>query len=154
MSAEVRLGELGLVLPPPAVPIASYVTFVRTGDLAYTYGHGPQRADATWVTGRVGEDLDLVEARAAARLTGLGLLATLREHLGSLDEVVRVVRVSGMVNCTSDFADHMDVIDACSDLFVDVFGETGRHVRSVVGVASIPLNLPVEIEMIVEVRRR
>ena len=154
MSAEARLGELGLELPPPREPIASYVTFVRTGNLAYTAGHGPQRADGSWITGRVGEALDIDEACEAARVTGLGLLAILRESLGSLDEVAQVVKVAGIVNCTTDFTDHMVVINACSDLLTEVFGDAGQHARSVTGVGSLPLNLPVEIEAIVEITSR
>ncbi len=152
MSAEVRLRQLGLVLPSAAEPIASYVTFVRTGNLAYTSGHGPMRADGSWIRGRVGEDLDVDEAREAARLTGLGLLATLRNNLGSLDEVIQVVKVLGMVNCTPEFTDHSSVVNGCSDLMAEVFGEAGRHARSAVGVGSLPMNIPIEIEAIVEVR--
>ncbi len=152
MSAEARLKELGLVLPSPPDPIASYVTFVRTGNLAYTSGHGPMRADGSWMTGKVGEDLDTDEASEAARVTCLGLLATLRKNLGSLDEVVRVVKVLGMVNCTTDFTDHPAVINGCSDLLADVFGEAGRHARSAVGLGSLPMNIPVEIEAIVEIQ--
>ena len=151
MSAEVRLRELRMVLPSPSEPIASYVTFVRTGNLAYTSGHGPMRADGSWITGKVGEDLDVDEAREAARVTGLGLLATLRNGLGSLDEVVRVVKVLGMVNCTPDFTDHPAVINGCSDLMAEVFGQAGQHARSAVGVGSLPMNIPVEIEAIVEI---
>ena len=152
MSAEVRLRELELVLPSAAEPIASYVTFVRTGNLAYTSGHGPMRADGSWIRGRVGADLDVDEARAAARVTGLGLLATLRNNLGSLDEVIQVVKVLGMVNCTPEFTDHSTVVNGCSDLMAEVFGEAGRHARSAVGVGSLPMNISVEIEAIVEVR--
>ena len=151
MSAEVRLRELRLVLPSPTEPIASYVTFVRTGNLAYTSGHGPMRADGSWIKGKVGQDLDVDDAREAARVTGLGLLATLRNNLGSLDEVVRVVKVLGMVNCTPDFTDHPAVINGCSDLMAEVFGDAGKHARSAVGVGSLPMNISVEIEAIVEI---
>ena len=152
MSAEVRLNELGLELPPPPEPGASYITFVRTGNLVYTSGHGPKRADGSSITGKVGVVLDADEAHEAARLTGLALLATLRDNLGSLDEVVRVVKVLGMVNCTTDFTDHGAVINGCSDLLIDVFGEAGRHARSAVGVGSLPSDIPVEIEAIVEIQ--
>lgn len=152
MSAEVRLTELGLVLPSPAEPIASYVTFVRTGNLAYTSGHGPMRADGSWITGKVGQELDVDDAREAARVTGLGLLATLRSNLGSLDEVVRVVKILGMVNCIPDFTEHSAVINGGSDLMAEVFGDAGQHARSAVGVGSLPMNIPVEIEVIVEIR--
>jgi len=152
MSAESRITELGLVLPEPPAPMASYVTFARTGSLAYTSGHGPLHRDGSWVIGKVGRDLDVEEAAEAARITGLGLLATLRHHLGSLDEVIRVVKLLGMVNCTADFTDHPAVINGCSDLLADVFGDAGRHARSAIGVASLPMNTAVEIEAIVEVR--
>ena len=152
MSAEQRLSELGLELPSPPEPIASYVTFARTGNLGYTSGHGPLRADGTWITGRVGEDIDTEAANEAARIVGLGLLATLRNNLGSLDEVARVVKVLGMVNCTADYGDQPAVVNGCSDLFFEIFGEAGRHARSAVGVGSLPMNLPVEIEAIVEIR--
>ena len=150
MSVEDRFEELGLVLPTPPEPIASYVTFTRTSNLAYTSGHGPLKADGSWIVGKVGVEIDADEAREAARVTGLGLIATLRRHLGSLDEVGRVVKVLGMVNCTPDFVDHSSVIDGCSDLLVEVFGEAGRHARSAIGVGSLPMNIPVEIEAIIE----
>ncbi len=152
MSAEARLSELGLALPEVPTPMASYVTFVQTGSVAYTSGHGPLRTDGSWVTGQVGTELTVDEGTEAARLTGLGLLATLRHHLGSLDRVARVVKVLGMVNTAPGFTRHPEVINGCSDLFLDVFGDTGRHARSAVGVASLPMNIPVEIEAIVEVR--
>ena len=150
MSAESRLVELGIVLPSPPKPIGSYVTIATTGNLAYTAGHGPLRADGSLVKGRVGVDLDVDAARDAARLTGLALLATIREHLGSLDRVVRVVKVLGMVSAAEDFQDHPAVINGCSDLFFEVFGEAGRHARSAVGMGSLPGDIPVEIEAIIE----
>ena len=150
MSAEARLQELGLELPEPPDPVASYVTFVQTGNLVYTSGHGPLLSDSGFVTGKVGIDLDVDAGREAARITGVGLLATLRHNLGSLDRVARIVKILGMVNCPSEFTDHPTVINGCSDLFVDVFGEAGRHARSAVGVGSLPMNIAVEIEAIVE----
>ena len=150
MSADERVEELGLVLPSPPEPIASYVTFARTTNVAYTSGHGPLRPDGSWVVGKVGAEIDVAEATEAARITGLGLLATLRIHLGSLDQVSRIVKVLGMVNCTPDFVDHSMVIDGCSDLLAEVFGEIGRHARSAVGVVSLPMGIPVEIEAIIE----
>lgn len=150
MSAEERLVELGIELPKPPSPIASYVTIATTGNLAYLSGHGPWRPDGTLVQGRVGADLDLAEAREAARLVGLGLLATMRTGLGSLDRVTRVVKVFGMVSCVPGFEDQAQVVNGCSDLFVEVFGERGRHARSAMGAGSLPLNIPVEIEAIVE----
>lgn len=124
MSADERIQELGLVLPSPPEPIASYVTFTETGNVVYTSGHGPLRADGTWVVGRVGDDLTVEEAAEAAaeaaRVTGVGLIATLRNHLGSLERVVRVVKLLGTVNCVPDFVDHPTVIIGCSDLLAEV----------------------------------
>lgn len=150
MSAEARLEKLGLTLPPAPTPVASYVTITSSGSVAYTAGHGPLRADGSLIVGKVGLDLDVAAAQEAARVTGLGLLATIRGYLGSLDRVVRVVRVFGMVNATPDFGEHPAVIDGCSNLLVSVFGEAGRHVRSAVGMGSLPGNIPVEIEVVVE----
>jgi enamine deaminase RidA (YjgF/YER057c/UK114 family) len=150
MNAEARLAELGLVLPDPPKPVASYVTIAHCGSVAYTAGHGPLRRDGSLVTGKVGRDLDTATAKDAARLTGLALLATIRADLGSLDRVVHVVKVLGMVNATPEFGDHPEVINGCSDLFVDVFGEAGRHARSAVGVGSLPGGIPVEIEVVFE----
>lgn len=150
VSAEARLVELGIELPQTPQPIASYVTFATTGNVAYLSGHGPWRLEGTLVKGRVGADLDLAEAREAARLVGLGLLATMRAGLGSLDRVTRVVKVLGMVNCVPEFEDQAMVVNGCSDLFVEVFGERGRHARSAMGAGSLPLNIPVEIEAIIE----
>jgi enamine deaminase RidA (YjgF/YER057c/UK114 family) len=150
MSAEARLIELGIVLPPAPSPVASYVTIAETGNVAYTAGHGPLRADGTMIVGRVGEDLDVDEAREAARVTALGLLATIRQHLGSLDRVTRVVKILGMVNAVPDFGEHPAVINGCSDLFVEVFGPRGVHARSAVGMGSLPGRIPVEIEVVVE----
>jgi enamine deaminase RidA (YjgF/YER057c/UK114 family) len=152
LSIDARIEDLGLVLPTPPEPIASYVTFTRTGNVAYTSGHGPLRPDGTWIVGRVGADMNLEEAAEAARVTGLGLLATLRNHLGSLDLVSRIVKLLGMINCTRDFVDHPSVMNGCSDLLAEVFGDDGRHARSAVGVASLPMGIPVEIEVIVETR--
>lgn len=148
---ERRLVALGIELPPPPQPAANYVTFVRAGDLAYTSGHGPRRADGSFVTGRLGDDLDVAAGVEAARLTGLGLLATLRHELGTLDRVSRIVKVLGMVACTPDFGHHPTVINGCSDLLVAVFAERGRHVRSAVGMASLPFGTAVEIEVVVQV---
>ena len=147
-----RIAELHLELPDPPRPLGSYLTLVRTGPLAYTSGHGPIRIDGSLVTGRVGLEVSTEEAREAARLTGLGLLATLREHLDSLDSVASVIKVLGMVNCDPDFTDHPAVINGCSDLLVEVFGESGRHARSAVGVGSLPMNIPVEIELIIQLQ--
>ena len=128
-----------------------YKPIVITGNLAYLSGHGPLKPDKTLMTGRVGADLSLAEGKAAARQTGLALLATLKESLGSLERVFRIVKVLGMVNCASDFEDHPQVINGASELFAEVFGDdAGVGARSAVGMGSLPGNIPVEIEMIVE----
>ena len=150
MSADARIAQLGIELPAAPQPVGSYVTFVRSGNLVFTSGHGSLSAGKSFV-GKVGADLDVAAGAEAARLTGLNLLATLREHLGSLDRVSRVVKVLGMVNCTPEFAEHPKVINGCSDLFVEVFGDSGRHARSAVGMNSLPMNMTVEIEIVVEV---
>lgn len=153
MSSEKRISELKIELPPAPKPVAVYKPLVIVGNLAYVSGHGPLKSDKTLITGRVGADLDLNGGKAAARQTGLAILATLREHLGTLDRVVRVVKVLGMVNCTPDFKDHPSVINGCSELFADVFGkENGIGARSAVGMGSLPGNIAVEIEGIFEIK--
>lgn len=153
MTAEARIQELGLQLPAPTLGSANRVGAVRTGALVYTSGHGPAaRADGSTLSGKVGRDLTLDEGYEAGRLTGLALLATIRDAVGSLDRVQRVVKVLGMVNCAPGMNQTSRVVDGCSDLFVEVFGpEVGRHARSAVGMAELPLDFPVEIEVIVEV---
>ncbi len=151
MSAEARLEELGLELPEPPNPMAVYVTFVQTGNLVYTSGHGPFLPDGGMIVGKVGLDLDIEAGREAARVTGMGLLATLRNNLGSLDRVTRIVKVLGMVNCPPEFTEQPAVINGCSELFGEVFGDAGVHARSAVGLGSLPMNIAVEIEVIVEV---
>jgi enamine deaminase RidA (YjgF/YER057c/UK114 family) len=151
VSVEDRLAELGLTLPDAPRPMASYVTAARSGNLMFTAGHGPTQADGTVMTGKVGADLDVEKGKEAARLTALGILATLRAELGSLDRVRRIVKVLGMVNCPPDFKQHPAVINGCSDLLVELFGDAGRHARSAVGMGSLPFNMAVEIEMVVEV---
>lgn len=151
MSAEARLSELGLVLPGPAAPAANYVTFVRTGDLVFTSGHGPANPAGGFTLGRVPDEVSVDDAYVAARHTALSLIATLRANLGSLDRVVRIVKVLGLVYATAEFADHPRVINGCSDLLVEVFGERGVHARSAFGVVSLPFRTTVEIELIAEV---
>lgn len=152
MGAEDRIRELNLELPPAPKPVATYVTAVRYGDLLYVSGHGPLRPDGTMHTGKLGADLDLASGQAAARQTGLAILATVRSHLGSLDNVARLIKVLGMVNSTHDYADHPRVINGFSDLMVEVFGEAGKGARSAVGMGSLPGNIAVEVEAIFEVR--
>jgi enamine deaminase RidA (YjgF/YER057c/UK114 family) len=151
MSAEARLVEKGIVLPAVTPPVANYVNAVRTGNLLFLAGKGPTKADGSQHTGKVGQDVSVEEAYKHARLVGLHLIAVMRHELGSLDKVRRVVKVLGMVNGTPEFEDQPKVINGCSDLFVEVFGERGRHARSAVGMGSLPGNITVEIECIVEV---
>jgi enamine deaminase RidA (YjgF/YER057c/UK114 family) len=153
MGADARLQELGITLPEPPRPVANYVGAVRVGNLLFLSGHGPLRRDSTpSVTGKVGRDLDVERAYAVAREVGLNLLATARAELGSLDRVRRVVKVLGMVHSADGFGQQPQVINGFSDLMVEVFGEAiGRHARSAVGMAELPMGIPVEIEMIMEV---
>lgn len=152
-SAEKRIAELGIDLPPSPKPVAVYVPAVRVGNTLYASGHGPRHADGTFIQGRVGDDLSLAQGYAAARLVGLNVLSTVRSTLGSLDKVVRLVKVLGMVNCTSGFTQQPQVINGFSELMVEVFGESaGKGARSAVGMGALPSNIPVEIEAIFEVR--
>jgi enamine deaminase RidA (YjgF/YER057c/UK114 family) len=146
-----KLKDLGITLPPPTKPVANYVKAVRTGNLVFLSGHAPQRADGTYITGKLGKDLTIEQGYDAAKLTAINLISTLKAHLGDLNKVKHIVRVTGMVNCTPDFADQPKVMNGCSDLLVAVFGEQGKHVRSAVGMVSLPMNTSVEIEMVVEV---
>ena len=151
MSAEKSLIKLKLELPPAPKPVAVYRTVVVAGNVAYVSGHGPLKSDGTMISGRVGGDLDLAAGKAAARQTGLAILASLRAQLGSLDRVKRLLKVVGMVNATPDFRDHPAVINGCSELFAEVFGpENGVGARSAVGMGSLPGNIAVEIEAIFE----
>ena len=151
MSHESRFSSLGLTLPPAPKPVAVYRPLAIQGGLAYVSGHGPLKEDRSLITGRVGADLTLEEGKAAARQVGLAILATLREELGSLDRVRRVIKVLGMVNSAPDFLDHPKVINGCSELFAQVFGEEdGIGARSAVGMGPLPGNIAVEIEAIFE----
>jgi enamine deaminase RidA (YjgF/YER057c/UK114 family) len=151
MSAETRLHELGIELPAVRPPGGNYLPCVRTGSLLFMSGMGPTRADGTSVTGKVGADLDLDAGVEAARLTALQQLAAIRAELGSLDRVRRVVKTLGMVNCARGFNRTPQVINGFSDLFVEVFGDAGRGARSAVGMAELPFDIAVEVEVIVEV---
>jgi enamine deaminase RidA (YjgF/YER057c/UK114 family) len=148
---EARLEELGLELPAPFPPAGTYVNTVRTGNLLVLGGHIPIDAQNTVVFGKLGADLDLEDGRRAARLAALSALSSIRETLGSLDAVARIVSLRGVVNATPDFMAHTQVVDAASDVFVEVFGDAGRHARLAVGVSSLPVNLALEIELLVEV---
>jgi enamine deaminase RidA (YjgF/YER057c/UK114 family) len=151
MSAEAKLKALGLALPVMASPVANYVRFKRAGDLVYLSGQGPNRPDGTKPSGKVGADVTWQEAHEHAKITGLGLLAAMKEAAeGDLDRV-DVIKVLGMVNAAPNFGDHPKVINGCSDLFVAVLGEKGRHARSAVGMGSLPDNMTVEIEVIIRI---
>ncbi len=152
MRAEDRLAELKLVLPPAPKPMATYVTALLVGDMLYVSGHGPLRADGTLITGRLGDDLDVPAGMAAARQTGLAILATVRGHLGTLDRVVRLIKSLGMVNSTPEFGDQPKVINGYSDLMKDVFGDAGVGTRSAVGMGALPGGIAVEIEAVFQVK--
>lgn len=146
MGATSRLAELGIELPPAMPPAGSYVPCVVVGSTVHVGGHGPVNGSEV-VRGKVGTDLDLAAAREAARVTGLSILATLQQHLGDLDRIDRIIKVFGMVNAAPGFDQMPAVIDGCSDLLIDVFGEAGRHTRSAVGLAELPFGIAVEIEL-------
>ena len=149
---EARLKELGIDLPDTPAPVANYVPGVRTGNLIYLSGIGPaERADGTSPVGKVGKDLTAEQGYEAARLTGLNIISRMKGETGDLDKVKRVVKMLGMVNSDPSFNRQPAVINGCSDLLVEVFGEKGRHARSAVGMSSLPNDIPVEIEVIIEV---
>lgn len=150
MLVEKRLEQLGITLPPVGPPQGNYVHAVPTGNLLFLAGKGPRHPDGSTPTGRVGDDLSVEEGYAAARSAGLMLIAVLKQELGDLDRVRRIVKVLGMVSAAPDFLSHPKVINGCSDLFVEVFGDRGRHARSAVGMGSLPGGIPVEIEAVVE----
>jgi enamine deaminase RidA (YjgF/YER057c/UK114 family) len=152
MSAEQRVKDLGLSLPPPPQAAGNYVPGVQVANLLFLSGCGPQRADGSNVTGKVGLDLDVEQAYDAARLAGLAMLARLRLVAGSLDRVARIVKVLGMVNAAPDFREQPKVVNGFSDLMVEVFGEPGRGARAAVGMASLSGGMAVEIEMVVELK--
>jgi enamine deaminase RidA (YjgF/YER057c/UK114 family) len=149
-TATMRLRELGLTLPPSPPEAGTYVNAVRTGNLLFLAGHVPFRADGSLVMGKLGRDLDAAAGYEAARLAGLGVLVTITREVGSLDRVKRLVRVLGVVNATADFVEHTQVVNGASDLFVAIWGDAGRHARLAVGVASLPFDLALEIEVIAE----
>ena len=151
MSFEQRVHDLGLVLPAVPTPSGSYIPARQYGNLIYLAGQGPLHADGHKDLGKVGVDVSVDEARKSARQSALVHLAVLRQALGSLDRVRGIIKVLGMVNAAPDFTRHPDVINGYSDLMVEVFGEAGRHARSAVGMASLPFNMSVEVETIVEI---
>ena len=151
MAIEAKLSQMGLKLPAPSKPMANYVSAVRSGNLVFLSGHGPVLDDASLITGKVGADLTLDEGYNAARQVALILLASLKSEVGDLDKVRWVVKLLGMVNCMPDFTDQPKVINGASDLLVELFGDKGKHARSAVGMNALPMNIAVEIEMIVEI---
>ena len=151
MTAEQKFNELGLVLPPAPAPVGVYKPLVFDGKLVYVSGHGPLLPGGKLMTGKVGHDIDIEQGKLAARQVGLAILATLKAGLGSLDKIQRVIKVLGMVNCLPDFEKHPYVINGCSELFRNVWGEeNGVGVRSAVGMGSLPNNISVEIEALFE----
>jgi len=150
---EENLKKSGIELPVPQKPVANYVNAVRTGNLIFLAGKGPSKPDGSLITGKVGKDLTVQQGYEAARLTAINQLAVLKAELGSLNKVKRIVKVLGMVNCSEDFTDQPKVINGYSDLMVEIFGEKGKHARSAVGMYALPMNIAVEVEMIVEVEK-
>jgi enamine deaminase RidA (YjgF/YER057c/UK114 family) len=151
MGAEQKIKEMGLELPPVFKPVANYVAAVRTGNLLFMSGCGPHRKDGSAITGKLGRTLTIEQGYEAARLVALNMLSNIRDQLGSLDKVKRVVKVLGMVNADPAFSDTPKVINGFSDLFAEVFGECGRGARSAVGMVTLPSQIAVEVEMVLEV---
>lgn len=150
---ELKLKSMGLEMPPAPKPVGLYKPMLIVGNLAYVSGHGPLRSDKTLITGRLGADMSIEEGQAAARQTGLAMLATLKAGLGSLDRVSRVVKLLGLVRCTDEFEQSPAVINGCSQLFVDLWGDDhGIGVRSALGTNALPGSIAVEIEAIFEIR--
>ena len=148
---EERIAELGIELVAGSKPIANYVNAVRAGNLVYMAGKGPKDAEGNYITGKVGQDMEVEEAYLAARSAGILQLSALKEEIGDLNKVKRIVKVNGMVNAVSDFANHPEVINGYSDLMVKVFGDRGKHARAAVGMGSLPRNIVCEIDMVVEI---
>ncbi len=152
MSAEARIAQLGLILPPPPTPVGNYVPWRIGGNMLFLSGVGPRDARGVSTVGKVGQALTVDEGYQAARLCGLNLIANIRSALGSLDRVDTILKVFGMVNAAPNFIEHPKVINGCTDLFVEVFGDNGRPARSAVGMGSLPGNISVEVEAVVLVR--
>ena len=152
MTPEEKLRELGLTLPEASTPVANYVPYRWAGNLLYISGQGPKRPDGTYRVGRLGKNASVEDGYAEARLTGLQLLAVARSAVGELSRIESVIKLLGMVNAEPEFADHPKVINGCSDLFVEVFGEAGRHARAAVGMRSLPINITVEITAMMAVK--
>ena len=151
MGAEQKLKELGIILPQPPKPLANYVLAVRTGNLLFVSGHGPYDDGKTKISGKIGRELTVEEGYQTARNVALNCLASIKATIGDLDKVKRFVKILGMVNCTDDFKEQPKVINGCSDLLVAIFEDAGKHARSAVGMQALPNQIPVEIEMILEI---
>ncbi len=152
MSIEARLSELNIELPSAPPRGGIYQPVLIVGDQAFFSGHGPYQSDGTYISGKVGADIDVAMGQAAARQTGLAILASMKAHLGSLDRIKRVIKLLGMVDCPPDFKQHPQVINGCSELYSDIFGEdAGVGVRSAVGMGSLPGGMAVEIEGVFEI---
>lgn len=149
---EAKLQELGIELQIPGTPVANYVHAVRSGNLLFLAGKGPKKPDGENVVGKLGTDLTIDEGYEAARYAGINQLAVLKMELGNLNKVKRIVKVKGMVNAVPEFTDQSKVVNGYSDLMVEVFGDKGKHARAAVGMGSLPGNMAVEVEMIVEVQ--
>ncbi len=151
-NVEERIKELGIVLRDPGVPIANYLNSVKSGNIIFMSGNGPRRPDGSFITGKIGTDLTIEEGYEAARLTAIEQLSVLKAQIGDLNKVERIIKVFGMVNSEPSFTQHPAVINGFSDLMVEIFGERGRHARAAVGMGSLPMNIPCEIDMIVQVQ--
>ena len=151
LTAEQRFEKMGLALPPAPLPMGVYKPCLVDGNHLYISGHGPFKEDRSLIIGRIGEDMDIEAGKLAARQVGLSILSTIKTHVGSLNKIKRVIKVLGMINCTADFGRHPYVINGCSQLFADIWGEeNGIGVRSAVGMGSLPDGIPVEIEALFE----
>lgn len=149
---EERINSLGITLAEPSSPVANYVNSVRTGNLVFMAGKGPNKPEGGYVTGKLGSDLTIEEGYEAGRLVAIAQLSALKAEVGDLNKVVRIVKVLGMVNSAPDFGDQPEVVNGFSDTMVEVFGERGKHARAAVGMGSLPRNIAIEVEMIVEVQ--
>ncbi|QSB29225.1 RidA family protein [Flavobacterium sp. CLA17] len=151
-TADQKINQLGIQLPEISNSLGSYVDVVQVGNILYLSGKGPLRADGTYITGKAGQDLTTEQAYQASRLTAINQLAVLKKYLGSLDKIKRIVKVNGYVNTAGSFSEQSRVINGFSDLLVEVFGDSGKHARTSIGVASLPMQMAVEVELIVELK--
>ena len=151
MTIEKKIKSLGLSLPEPKDPVGSYVASKVVGNLLFISGKGPLKNDGNYIKGKLGYDLTIEQGYEAARITAINLISTVKASVGDLKKVKRVLKVTGMVNAAPNFTDHPKVVNGCSDLIVKVFGDRGKHTRAAVGMGSLPSNIAVEIDMILEV---